>query len=840
MVDRMLIARQSTCLIRALLVCLFLAACSLSHLRQGDKFAEEEQWDQAVSSYREALKEDPFDHDIEDKLTRSKEHAAAGHYDKGLTALGKGEVEPAVHEFEWAVGFDPSRHEYHVGLAEALRMQEARRQLTAAEKLKYMGRFDDALVIYERAVNLDPTLTAAVEGITQVVGYQRSSQSLAKSPQPVTLRFQKAKLREVFEILARTAGVNVVFDKDVRDDPVTIFLKDMPYDEGLKLILNTHNLLAHRVADGTILITPNTQQKQAQYQDLMIRTFYLSNAQAKNVVNLLRSMLESKRVYADEDVNAVVVRDEPAKLHLAERVIHAIDRRQPEVVLDVEVLEVNRTKSLKYGLNLAKSAAAGIVPPGFQGELTTAPTQFTFQQLTSIGTGSYLFTIPATLLVDFFKQESDARTLASPKLRIVNKQKATINVGDKQPILLSTTNVLPGQAATGAVPTTSTVTSIEYKDTGIQVTVEPTIHLVDDLTLKIKVEVTRLGDEVILQDSPEITAFRFGSRIAETTLRVRDGETVVLAGLISDDRRRTQSKVFWLEKVPLLGDLLTSRDENIVTTEMVVTITPQIVASMEVPGLGGQLFWSGTQAQFATSPLFTPKPTMVSHSGGPAVPAVAQAPTIESEPGLSQEAPGASAVEPSIAAAPLPEAVRLPETPSDSGPPPGKTPPPATPAGSEIESAAARGEAPAGQSPDGVAHGAGVLAMRPARLSTTVGQQFRVDVTADQVGSFAQSELAIAFNPQLMEFVRATPGEVLTREAGPSAAAVVEEPASGRLVLQLHRQGGGQIVTGTLARLFFRAKGSGTSHLVIQPTKVSGPGGERISVTVRPGAVVVR
>src|SRR5262249_32048560 len=157
-----------------------------------------------------------------------------------------------------------------------------------------------------------------------------------------------------------------------------------------------------------------------------------------------------------------------------------------------------RTKSLKYGLNFAKSAGAGIVPPGFTGALSANPTQFTYQQLTSLNPQSYLFTFPASVLLDFFKQESDAKTLAAPKLRVINNKSASINVGHKQPILLSTTNVLPGQAATGAVPTTSTVTSIEFKDVGVKLTVEPTIHLLDELTLKIKVEVTRLGDQVIL------------------------------------------------------------------------------------------------------------------------------------------------------------------------------------------------------------------------------------------------------------------------------------------------------------------------------------------------------
>src|SRR6185503_18944445 len=199
-----------------------------------------------------------------------------------------------------------------------------------------------------------------------------------------------------------------------------------------------------------------------------------------------------------------------------------IDRKDPEVQLDVEVLEVDRAKSLKYGVNFAKQAAAGIFPDASKGSFSTSATLFTLQQLAELGSGSYLFAIPGSILLDFFKNETDAKTLASPKLRVLNNKQASINVGDKQPILLSTTNVLPGQAATGAVPTTSTVTSIEFKDTGVKLTVEPVINLLDEVTMKLKIEVTRLGDQVTLQASPEIKQFKFGTRSAETTLSLKD------------------------------------------------------------------------------------------------------------------------------------------------------------------------------------------------------------------------------------------------------------------------------------------------------------------------------
>ena len=222
---------------------------------------------------------------------------------------------------------------------------------------------------------------------------------------------------------------------------------------------------------------------------------------------------------------------------MAEKIILANDRLDSEVLFDVEVLEVDRTVDQTYGLTYPKQVAAAMVPPGFAGAIAgDVAQQFTLQQLSSLGKGNYLFKLPTNVQLDFFKQITDAKTLAAPKVRVVNNKKAEINIGDKQPILLSTTNVLPGQAATGAVPTTSTVTSIEFRDTGVKLTVEPAIHLGNELSLKMKIEVIRLGEQVTLQANPPITQFKFGNRSAETMLNVKDGETIVLGGTASGRR----------------------------------------------------------------------------------------------------------------------------------------------------------------------------------------------------------------------------------------------------------------------------------------------------------------
>ncbi|NOU12228.1 MAG: hypothetical protein HOO98_19760, partial [Nitrospira sp.] len=595
-----------------ILVVCTLAGCVSPELKQANRLAGEGKWDQAVAAYQDAQRKAPFDGKIQRQLEQAKTAAAADHYAFGKLAFENHRLADALHEFKLALGLDPSKGEYHAMITDALRLKESQVQLHAGKKLQNLGRVEESLSAFERAVELDPTQTAALNHITELTKQQRVAKMFGGSEEPLTLRFQDAKLKEVFDILARTANVNVLFDKEVRDEPITIFIKDLPFDEALHLILNTNGLIAKKVAPDTILVMPNNAPKQAQYQDLMMRTFYLANAKAKDAVNLVRTMLDSKKIHVDEKVNAIVIRDEPAKLQLAEKLLFAIDQREPEVELDVEVLEVNRTKSMKYGINFAKQLGFGITN-GASG-ISTSPATFNLQQLMAIGSKSYLFTLPASMLTDFFKQQSDARTLASPKLRVLNNKAAAINVGDKQPILLSTTNVLPGQAATGAVPTTSTVTSIEYKDVGVKLTVEPSINALDEIAMKLKIEVTRLGDQVILQASPEIKQFKFGTRSAETFLMMRDDETVVLGGLIQGEDRKSRSTVPILGDIPYLGELLTATTVDRVETEVVLTITPRIVRSLTTPPIADQAFWSGTDQNYATSQLFPPRARTVSQS----------------------------------------------------------------------------------------------------------------------------------------------------------------------------------------------------------------------------------
>ena len=600
---------QSSGIVQIIGLCV-LSGCALfvsPNAKRGDQHLAAGNWEEASLAYKQALKDDPFDSSLLSKYTLARERAGAMYEERGRALLKDRQLDLAVEQFKQALAMDPSRVEYQASLAEAVRLKESRSQYREADRLAQLGRTDEAMEGFTRSAELDPTYQEPLESLSRMAEEQQALQRGDRLKQPLTLKFRNAGLKEVLEGVAKAGGFTLIFDKDVRNDPISIAIQDTTVEDAMQLVLNSNSLFSQKVSPGLLIISPNTKQKQEQYQDLVIRTFYLSNAKSKEMLTLLKTMLDSKRMHANEQLNTIVIRDQPEKIQMAERIILANDRQEAEVLFDVEVLEVNRTIDQTYGLTYPKQVAGAMapLPPPASLIAGTLAQQFSVSQLSSLGTGNYLFKLPTNVQLDFFKQITEAKTLASPKIRVVNNKKAEINIGDKQPILLSTTNVLPGQATTGAVPTTSTVTSIEFRDTGVKLTVEPTIKLGNELGLKMKIEVIRLGEQVTLQASPPITQFKFGNRSAETMLSIKDGETVILGGLLQEQDQKTRVTVPWIGDLPLIGDLISSFKTQRVTTEVILTITPHIVQNMTPPALSTQTFWSGTESTYSTSPLFS-------------------------------------------------------------------------------------------------------------------------------------------------------------------------------------------------------------------------------------------
>src|SRR3989454_8191488 len=669
---------------------------------------------------------------------------------------------------------------------------------TLADRYMQEGNWEGAMAAYQDALQDDPFNPAiqaklnAAKGRVAAAYQERGRAALKKRdlPQaieafkralslepPITLEFQKARTREVFEVPARAGGITILFEKDMKDAPITISVKDVSFEEAPTLILPTQSLFIRRLTPDTILVIPKTKQKLDQYQDLLIRTFYLSTAKAKDMVNLLRTMLETKRIFVNEDLNAIVMRDSADKVKLAERIILANDRKPGEVMFEIEVLEVDKTLSDRFGVNIAKQAGAAVQRSGtttFPLSITT--TDFKFQELTSIGTGSYLFTLPTSVLLDFLRSESATKTLANPRVRVVNNKQAKINIGDKVPILLSTTSTIPG-VVPGTIPTQSTVTSIEFKDTGVKLTVEPNIHLNQDVTIKLQLEVTRLGDLVVLQTNPLIQQFKFGTRTAETSLSLKDGESVVLAGLIQPEDRTTVQKVRGLGDIPVLGEVFKTTTRDVVTTDVILTITPHIVRALELPPMDDQAFWSGTEEAYGLKQLF---------------------PDAGAGKGISGAAP--------ISPAPAPPGA--PSSPRSQVP---RQPP------------------------------LGVLSLLPPDRTASVGEEIRLDVLVTNIEDLAEGTLTISYDPKVLEFRQAFEGEFLKREGAASVTTAANPATGTVAVRLMRAEGAkGVSGTGVLATLAFVAKEPGASPVAIQTSQLLSAAKAPLSATGGQGNVRVQ
>lgn len=371
---------------------LWITGCSLfvsPDIKRGDQHLASERWEEASLAYKQALKDEPFNVALQGKYALARERAAAGHAERGRILLKEKQVALALEEFERALAIEPSRAEYQAGFQDATRMKESRSQYREAERLAQLGRTEEALSRLSRAAELDPTYSEPLERISRLTEEQQARARVERSRQPVTLKF-KTPASGKFWRGGEDGWVHPGFDKDVRNDPISISIQETPFEDALQLILNSNSLFSRQVSPTVLVVSPDTRQKQEQYQDLMIRTFYLSTAKAKDMVLLLKSMLDSKRMHANEQLNAIVMRDQPEKLELAEKIILANDRSEPEVLFELEVLEVNRTKDQKYGLSYPKQAGAGLVAAGFAGPLAAEAVQMTYRQLADLGPSNYL------------------------------------------------------------------------------------------------------------------------------------------------------------------------------------------------------------------------------------------------------------------------------------------------------------------------------------------------------------------------------------------------------------------------------------------------------------------
>ena len=402
----------------------------------------------------------------------------------------------------------------------------------------------------------------------------------------ITLEFRDAPLRNVFDMISRQSGINFVFDKDVRlDTKATLFARNTTVADAIGMLLTTGQLSKKVMNPTTLLIYPDTPLKQKQYQELMVKSFYLGNADAKSAMAMLRVLIKAKDMYVDERLNQLVMRDTPEAIRLAEKIIAVQDLAEPEVMLHVEVLEVKRSLLLNLGVQVPTQFS--LINP------TPLTSPLTLENLQNASAKT--IAINPTPAVNVKQDDSDVNILANPRIRVKNREKAKIHIGDKLPVI--TSNV----TSTGVVSE-----SVTYLDTGLKLDVEPSVQMRDDVQIKVNLEVSNIVKEI--RSLNGTLTYQIGTRNATTTLRLKDGETQVLAGLIADEQRSSSSGIPGLANLPVLGRLFANKSDEHVKTEIVLLITPHILRHSQAQQPALTEFRSGTENAIGGSSSITQTP----------------------------------------------------------------------------------------------------------------------------------------------------------------------------------------------------------------------------------------
>lgn len=742
------------CCVIALLVGLI--GCAAQQLRrEGLSLIEAGRYEEGLSKLEEAVKRDGSDVQLRMSLYASRERVVERMQADAQRAQAAGDTDGAEAAYRRALAIAP--HDFRImdGLRRLEKREVHAELLKQAEAALKNGDLDKADGLTQRILAADAANREAQSLRAQI---QRARATAAVVPpqlqsrltKPVTLEFRDANVKMVFDVLSQASGINFILDKEIRGDTrVTIYVRNVAVEDAIDLILVQSQLEKKVLSDNTLLVYPNTPQKLREYQDLVIRSFYLVNSDAKQTAGLLKNILKVKDMQVDDRLNMIVVRDTPDAIRLAEKLIRNQDLAEPEVLLEMEVMEINRTRAIELGISWPDTFT-WLVPD---------PKNITLDQLPfRQHTRSDRIGVNASLALKLAQDNSVANLLSNPRIRVKNHDHAKVLVGDRVPIITAT--VTPG-----AVNPITTET-ISYLDVGLKLDVEPVVLLDDDVSIKITLEVSTLGDSV--QTNGGSVAYRVGTRTVATTLQLRDGETQVLMGLIRDEERDSASGVPGLMNLPLIGRLFSVPKNEKQKTEIVLSITPRIVRNVQRPAPQEMEFWSGTEAGIrARHPVFHSDATASDKSPG----AQAKSRT-DSVPGAGSVAGTAAAVVPP--AEPRPEAMQKPEP------------------------------------------------MRPLRFAwnapprARVGDTLVVAMTAAAPSPLLAAASSLKFDPSALEVVSVEEGDLLRQGGAQTRFNHTVDAAGGRIAASVSREGfGGARGEGRLFSVTFKVKAAAKSQIRI-------------------------
>lgn len=767
----------------AVLVTLALAGCAGDQaFREGSRLVAEGRTREGLASLEAAVRERPGSAEYRIALARARSDLVEKNMAAGERARRAGRPEEAQRAFEDVLAIDPANVAARSGLA-AIAREVRQRELLAGVEARIASRRPQELADAEARLR---AVLAESPGHAEAVAYMerleaaKTRAAVVESSlgpafaKPISLEFKEAPLRSVFDFIARLSGLNVFFDKDVKtDQKVNVTARNSSVDDAVRILLMTNQLDRRILNDSSILVFPNTPAKQKEYQPLSVRAFYLTNADVKGVSNTLKTLLKTRDMVVDERLGMIILRDTPEAIRVAERVVSLQDLGDPEVVLEVEILEVKRSRLTALGIQWPSQLTLTPLPSG------TALTLADLRHLSS----STLQAAIGGVSINANSTADDANLLANPRIRVRNKEKAKVLIGDRVPTITTTST------STGFV-----AESVTYVDVGLKLEVEPMVYLDEEVAIRISLEVSSLVNQVVSK-AGTIT-YQIGTRGATTALRLRDGETQVLAGLISDEERASANRIPGLGHLPLAGRLFGSRNDNSARGEILLSITPRVVRSLRRAALTDAEFGAGTESSVGAESLRLK--SMLAASGSSAV------------PGAGASGSPADAGRSPRDQRPVPPAEAAPTGGSSASPVPGRQPasPAATPATSGSLQAVDAGQ--------------GALSSgTPASLSWQVtpqvkaGDEFDAFLSLRSIAPLHGLPVAVGFDPAHVRLVSVSEGSYFAQAGGRSAFSFRVEESQGQVFVETGRESGrvddaGVSGTGTVALLRFQAlKGSG-------------------------------
>jgi len=534
-----------------LALCLLAAGCASSGaLRRGRDAEQRRDYDVAVVEYTKAVRLHPDDANARLALDRAKLRASQDHFARGRRLAATGRLDQALVELEVASELNPGDGDVDDEL------RATRNKLRAKVAVAREGKTELQTII-ERARDLPPPGLDLPQGVKM----------------PASLTFRDASSRDVFTAIARLANISLIFDSAFRETPVTVDLRNTTLDDALGTVAGATRTFFRVAAAKTVVVIPDTPAKRREYEEEVVRTFYLSNADLKETMDLLRMVLDARRISPTTATNALTIKDTPERIAAAARVLSAIDKARPEVIIDVELLEVNRTKLQEYGLQIA-SPAGSSAATGLNGTVSVtsdAAGAITLQTLRNLTQSDILFAGLPSLYYRLLKTDSHTRTLANPQLRTTDGISSQARFGEQVPVPVTTFTPF----ATGGTAQ-QPITSFNYQNVGVNIDITPRTHHDDDVSLTLKIAVTNISG----------TGFgglpTFGNREINTIIRLRDGETNMLAGLIRDDERQSLAGVPGLSDIPLVGRMFAHSQKSTDQTDIILTLTPHIIRVLDL------------------------------------------------------------------------------------------------------------------------------------------------------------------------------------------------------------------------------------------------------------------